>query len=204
MSSNNYYCSTSASSVSCSCVSIRWVSSWVFSIGLICSYGSSEWTELTFGRGQSIIAWGWPVLLYVSLFLLNSFVHDPCLWFFWRCFYLDDFFFIYNGPLEGQFYIVPTYFINHYLTTLLLIPHLIQSSFRYGIDEVLGLWKDICWYCWLVFLCWSLWLVFLCWFCWLFFCVGDVDWCFCGCVDAELVHSDVGIYCQNSCLQCVQ
>ena len=86
VSSNNSTCSISATYMSCSCVSIIWVSSWVFYIGLIWSYGSSNWTELTFGRRREILAWLGPVLLDVSLFLLKSFVCDPCLWLFWSSF----------------------------------------------------------------------------------------------------------------------
>ena len=47
---------------------------------------------------------------------------------------------------------------HNYLTPLLLSPHTIRSSFRYEIDEVLGLWYCMGWYFWLLFLwmCWRL------------------------------------------------
>ena len=90
---------------------------------------------------------------------------------------LDYFFFVKNGPLKGQASSFPSCWINNSLTPLLLTPHTIQSSFRYGINEVLGLWYDLSWYCWLVFF-----------------------WC----VDANLVRYDVGMYCQNPGWQWVQ
>ena len=51
-------------------------------------------------------------------------------------------------------------------------------NFRYGIDDVMDIWNDLCWYCWLVFMCWYCWplflwwyccLVFICWYWWLVF-----------------------------------
>ena len=41
----------------------------------------------------------------------------------------------------------PTCCINNSLTNLLLIPHPQQSYFRYGIEDFIGLWKDLDWYC---------------------------------------------------------
>ena len=76
---------------------------------------------------------------------------------------------MYNGPLKGQLYSVPSCWINNYPTHMLFIPHPIQSYFKYGIDEVLGHWKDLHWYCWLVFMCWCCWLLFMCWWRWLVF-----------------------------------
>ena len=64
---------------------------------------------------------------------------------FWMSCSLCEFLFIYNGPLKGQWSSFPSCCINNYLTPLLLIPHPIKSSFRYGIDEVLGIWKDLGW-----------------------------------------------------------
>ena len=73
------------------------------------------------------------------------------------------FLFMYNGPLKGKFSSFTSYCINNYLTHLLLIPHTIQYCLSYEFYEVLGIWKDLVWYCWLLFLCWYCWLVFLCW-----------------------------------------
>ena len=122
VSSYNSSCSTSASSMYCYFVLIRWVSSWVFSIGLIWCYGSSNWTEFTFGLCRAMVARGGSVL-DVSVFLLMSFFHDPFLWLFWGSCYLAEFFFINNGPLRGKLSSLPSCCINNYLTPLLLILH---------------------------------------------------------------------------------
>ena len=87
----NSYCLTSLFSMSCSCLSIRWLFSWWLFIWWIWSYGSSNWTWFDFGRGREMFAWGGPVFLDVYLFLLKSFVLDPCLWLFWRICYLGSF-----------------------------------------------------------------------------------------------------------------
>ena len=50
---------------------------------------------------------------------------------------MDEFLFMNNGPLKGQVSSFPSCCINSYLTTLLLIPHPINSYFRCGIDEFL-------------------------------------------------------------------
>ena len=50
---------------------------------------------------------------------------------------------MYNGPLKGQFYSVPSCCINSSLTNFLLSPHPIMFSFMYGIEDVLYLWKDL-------------------------------------------------------------
>ena len=147
----------------CSCVSKRW-----FSIGLIWLYGSSKRTEFTFCRGREIVAWGGAVFLDVFL-LLKYFACDPCLWFFWRIFSLNDFLWMYNGPLKGKLSSVTSCCIENSFTPLLLIPHPIQYYFRYGIDEVLGIWNDMGWYFWLLFLCCHCWILFLCWCWWLVF-----------------------------------
>ena len=47
--------------------------------------------------------------------------------------------FINNDPMKGQVSSFPSCFINNYLTPLLLSPHPRQSSFRHGIDKVLGI-----------------------------------------------------------------
>ena len=52
-----------------SCVSIRWLSSWVCYIRWIWSEGSPNWTDFTFGRGQAIFAWGGPVFgVYICFY----------------------------------------------------------------------------------------------------------------------------------------
>ena len=53
----------------------------------------------------------------------------------------------------------PSLCINSYNTPLLLGPQTRQYSFRYGIDEVLGIWYDLNWYFWPVFL-WIKWNLF--------------------------------------------
>ena len=83
--------------------------------------------------------------------LLKSFGSDSCFWLFWRSCSLGFFACMYNGLLKGNFSIVSSCYINSSLTPLLLFPHTIQFSFRYGIDDVLGIWKDLGWYYWLVF-----------------------------------------------------
>ena len=54
---------------------------------------------------------------------------------------------MYNGPLKGKFSSVPSCFINSSLTPLLLSPHPRQLSFKYGIEDVLCLWKYMGSYC---------------------------------------------------------
>ena len=138
VSSKSSSCSTSESSMLWYYVSIWWVSSWVLSIELIWSYGSSKRTGFNFGWWRAIVAWVGSVL-YVSVFLLNSLGRDPFSLLLWRSCSLDYFFFMNNGPLKRQVYIFPSCSINNYLTPLLLIPHPMQYSFRYGTDEVLCL-----------------------------------------------------------------
>ena len=50
---------------------------------------------------------------------------------------------MYNGPLKGGVYSVLSCFIKNSLTPLLLSPHPIHVSFGCGIDEVLGILKDM-------------------------------------------------------------
>ena len=102
-------------------------------------------------------------------FLLKYFGRDTCLWLFWRSCSLVAFVCMYNGPLNGQLSSVQSCCIKNYITPLLLIKHPIQFYYRYVINDILGIWKDMGWYCWLVFLCWYCWLVFLCWYCCLVF-----------------------------------
>ena len=139
VSSRNYSCSTSASSIFCSCVSIRRVASCVSSIGLMWPYGYLKRKEFTFLWWREIVAWGGAVL-GVSGFSLKSFGRDPFLLLFWRSFFLGEFFFLNNGTLKIQVYTFLSCCIDTYFTPLLLSPHTIQSSFRYGIDEVLSFW----------------------------------------------------------------
>ena len=64
-----------------------------------------------------------------------------------------QFFFMNNGPLKVQVSSFPSFCTNNYLTPLLLSPHTRQFYVGYVIDdEVLGLWKELDWYFWLVFL----------------------------------------------------
>ena len=154
--------------MSWSCVSIRWFSSWIFYVGLMCSYGSPNRTEFNFGWAQAIVAWVEAVFLDVYLFLLKYFARNQFLWLFWRSLWLTFYVFT-NVTLKGKLSSVPSFCINNYLTPLLLSPHPIQSYFRYGIYEFLGVWNNLVWYCWLVFLFWYCWLLFMCWCFWLVF-----------------------------------
>ena len=52
---------------------------------------------------------------------------------------MDGYFFMNNGPLNGQLSIFLLCCISNYLTTFLLMAHPIQSYYKDGIDEVLGL-----------------------------------------------------------------
>ena len=81
----------------------------------------ADWVHVW--MGAKTFAWGGPVFEYVSLFFFKSFGHDPCLWLFWRSFYLGAFACIYNGLLKGWFSSVPSCCINSYLTPLLVSPH---------------------------------------------------------------------------------
>ena len=172
MSSNNYSCSTSVYSIFSSCVPIIWVSSWVLSIGLIWQYGSSKRNGFTFGQWQAIVSYiGY--VLDVSVFLLSSIGCDTFLWLFWGKFSLTGFLFMNNGHLKGQISSLTSSCIKNYPQPLFLSTHLIQSYFRYGIDGVLSLWKDLGWYCWLLFLCCYCWLVFL----WVSWCWFGTLWC---------------------------
>ena len=144
------------------------MSSWVLFIELIWSYLSSKRTYFAFVRWQAIVAWEGSVL-DVSVSLLKSLCCDPILWLFWKSYYLVNFFFINNGPLKVQVSSFSSFCIKNYLAPF-FCPHSRQFSLSYGIGESLGIWYDLGWYCWLVF------------------------W---GCVDTDLVHSDVEMYCQN-------
>ena len=159
--------------MSCSCVSKRWVSSWLFYIGLIWLYGSSKNNGFAF-FSMFINFRLMRICIDVSVFFLKYFGHDPFLWLFWRRFYLADFFLMNNGPLKVKFSSFLPCCINNYITPLLLSIHTIKSYFRYIIDELLGIWKYPGWYCWLVFLCWYCWLVFCVCVCWCWF---GTFWC---------------------------
>ena len=110
--------------------------------------------------------------VFVCIFvLLKFFGRDIFLWLFWKSCYLGAFSCIYNGPLKGKCSSAPLCFVNNYLTPLLLSPHPVQFFFSYGIDEVLDIWRNLVWYCLIVFVCWCWWLMFFCWyFCLVFLC----------------------------------
>ena len=93
--------------VSCSCVSIMLVCSLWFFIWRIWLYGSSKRTDFAFGLWQRIVAGGGPVFINVSLFFLNSFGLDLCLWLIWISCSLGAFEYMYNGPLKGKYSSVP-------------------------------------------------------------------------------------------------
>ena len=85
---------------------------------------------------------------------------------------------MYNVPLKGKLSSVLSCCINSSLTLLLLSTHPRKFYFKYEIDHVLDAWKDLGWYCWLVFLCWCCWPVFLCCHCWLIFLLVGWWWFF--------------------------
>ena len=53
---------------------------------------------------------------------------------------------MYNGPLKGQFPSVSSCCMSSSIIPLLLIPHPRQSSFVYGIEYVLCIWKYLALY----------------------------------------------------------
>ena len=121
--------------------------------------------SLHLGEGEEFFAWGGPVFLYLSLLLLDSFFIDSCLWLFWGSCSLGSFACMYNGPLTGGFSIVPSCCMISSLTPLLFNPHPRNVSFRYGIEDIICIWKDMGWYFWLGCLLWCCWPVFLCCYC---------------------------------------
>ena len=127
------------------------------SVVLMCLYGSSKRTDFTLVLWRSIVALV-GAEIEVSIFKLKSFDIYPCLWLLWRGCSLSVFFFTDNCPLKGDVSNFLLFWINNSLIPLLLIPHPRKSYFRYVVEEFLGLWMDICWYCWPVVLCicWSL------------------------------------------------
>ena len=50
---------------------------------------------------------------------------------------------IHNGPPKGKFNSVLSCFMSSSITPLLLSPHPRQFYFRYGIEDVLCLWKNM-------------------------------------------------------------
>ena len=50
---------------------------------------------------------------------------------------------MYNGTMKGKCSSVPSCCIKISLTPMLLSPHPRQFYFRYGIDDVLDIWKDL-------------------------------------------------------------
>ena len=93
--------SYSKSSILCFlCASIRWFSSWVLFVWLMWSYGSSKFTSFTLGWWQSIVALRVAVLDILVFF--KSFGCNLFVWLLWRSCYLDDFFIIKNGSMNGK------------------------------------------------------------------------------------------------------
>ena len=93
-------------------------------------------------------SWYWCINIFVGIFGL-----DTCLLLFWIICSLAASFLMTNGPLKGHISNFLSFCINNSLTPLLVSPYPIQSSFRYGIEEVLGILKDFYLYCWPVGLC---------------------------------------------------
>ena len=160
----------------CSCVSIRWVSSWVLYICLMWSYGSSKRYDFNVGLLREILAWGGDVL-DVSVFLLVPFSRDLFLWFFWRICYLSELLCMNNGTLKVKF-LVFHHVVLKILSRLCCWFH-IQDSLLWGMGLMRSRVFDRIW-------------------------VNTVDYFSCGFVDADLFHSDVEMYCQNSGWQWVQ
>ena len=129
------------------CGSIKWVSSFVVYIELMWSYGSSKRTDFTLVLWWSILALGGGDI-ELSTFLLESFGIDPFLLMLWRSCYIDAFFLIKNGSLIGNVSNFTSCHINISFASWLLSIHLHQSSFIYVIEEGLGIWKNLEWYCW--------------------------------------------------------
>ena len=78
--STKHYSSSPSSILWSSFVSIIWVSSWIFSIGFIRSYGYSKKTEFTLVPWQAILALG-RALFNVSV-IFKSFFRETFLWLF--------------------------------------------------------------------------------------------------------------------------
>ena len=175
VSSNNS--SSSESYLVCStCVSTRWLSSYVLSIGLIWSYGSSNQTEFTFGQLQAIVTLGGAVL-YLSVCLLKSLGRDPFLWFLWRIYSLDAILFMKIFLWRDKSLVF--HHVAFTILSLLCCWFHIQGRLISGTELMRSLIFDRIW-------------------------VDTVDYCFCGCVDAALVYSGGEIYCQNSGWKWVQ
>ena len=92
----------------------------------------------------------------VSKLLLKSLGLDPFLLLLLRICSRDAFFLINNSPLKRQVSNYPSFQINNFLQPLLWSLNLISPSFKYGGENLLDIWKDLDWYCWIVFL-WEIW-----------------------------------------------
>ena len=122
-----------------SCASIRWVSSLVFSIVFVWSYGSTNNTGFTLVLWCTSLDLVGPEI-YVSTFLLNYLGLHTCLWFLLTIFSVADFFLINNCPMKGNVSDLPSCWINNSLTYFLLIPHARQFTFRCGGDKLIDIW----------------------------------------------------------------
>ena len=100
------------------------------------------------------VFWSWSFFVFVQKELFYG-----CIIFYKNC------------PLEGKISNPPSFYINKYLTPLLMSPHPRNYFFRYVIGEVICLWYVLDWYCWL-----------------------DIFQRF---VDVDLVNSGDETYCQN-------
>ena len=88
---------------------------------------SFKWTVINFGW------WHWNVALGVpepdiSVFLLNSFFLDPCLWLNFRCCSLLEFSFLNMGLQKGHVSSWPICYIKNSLTYLLLFTQLRKKN----------------------------------------------------------------------------
>ena len=89
----------------------------------------------------------WCVNIFVEVLGL-----DIGLWFFESNFSSVSFFLINNGPLKGRVSGLPKFFINTFPNSFLSSLHPIHSSFSYVGEKFFGIWKDVDWYCWPIFL----------------------------------------------------
>ena len=132
-------------------------------VNMVMGVIKSDWVNFLWG--WKIVSWWGPAFLDVSLFLLKflAVIHvcgcsvGVFLWVPFNVFTMvlwRD-----NSLVFHHFSFIS------YLAPLFLITHPRYFYFMCGIDDALNIWKDLGWYCWLVFICWCCWPVFLCYYC---------------------------------------
>ena len=129
----------------------KWLDSVLLSVVSIWSCGSTKRTGFNLCLCLTRVnLWGHE--FDVSIFLLKSLGVYPCQLLFWSNCSLAAFFLINNGPLKGRVSGLPKFFINTFPNSFLSSLHPIHSSFRYVGEKFFGIWKDVDWYCWPIFL----------------------------------------------------